>query len=335
MVVLVTGGAGYIGCHVCIELINEGHQVITFDNYSNSTNHQLKIIEKSKNCKIIKIRGDVTDLKTLKSLTSRLSFDAVIHLAGLKSVPDGENNPLLYYKTNVCGTINLLNVLKDHNCKKFIFSSSANVYGNPEYLPIDEKHKLDPSNVYGRTKLQAELIIKDFCNTQGQNFNAISLRYFNPVGASKECNIGENSYNKTNIMPMILLSASKKISFLEIYGDSYNTKDGTAIRDYIHVSDLAKAHVKSLHYHKKIYDVFNIGTGESYTIMDLIYTFEKVNNIEVPFKFSKKREGDLPNSCASVKKAKKDLNWKAIFSLDDMCKDAWKWYKSPKSILND
>lgn len=334
MIVLVTGGAGYLGSHVCLELINEGYDIITFDNYSNSTDAQLKIIEERKKIKIIQIKGDITCRNTVKKVFSQHSIDAVIHLAGLKSVPDAEINPLKYYETNVLGTINLLSAINTQSCKKFVFSSSATVYGKPHYLPMDEKHPREPENVYGRSKLYSERIIQDFCKAQNQTMKALSLRYFNPIGASPECNIGENSKNTTNIMPMLLLTASRKKDYLEVFGHNYNTKDGTAGRDYIHVSDLAKAHVKSLQYEKKKYDVFNVGTGKFYSVIELISTFEKVNNIKIPYKFVDKRKGDISIYFASVSKVNKELGWVANFTLEEMCRDAWQYYKYNKNFLN-
>lgn len=335
MIVLVTGGAGYIGSHICLELINQGYDVVSLDNYSNSDEQQLKIIERKTNSHIIKFFGDVTCPNIIKKIALDFPFGAVIHLAGVKSVPESEINPLQYYKTNVFGTVNLLNSIDSNYCKKFIFSSSATVYGNPNYLPMDEFHELSPQNVYGRSKAYSERIIQDFSNSQNNNFKAVSLRYFNPIGASPKCNIGEKSKHTTNVMPMLLLAASKQIQFLEIFGNNYNTKDGTPGRDYVHVTDLAKAHVKAINYDKKSYEVFNIGTGKPHTVMDLISIFEKVNKVKVPFKIIDNRKGDVPIYFASIEKAKIQLDWESTFDIEDMCRDAWKWHNLNKNITND
>ncbi len=327
--IIITGGLGYIGSHTIVELKEIIDEFIIIDNLSNS---DISVIDKLKTLtkkKIIHYNESINNENKLKEIFKVHQPDSVIHFAGLKSVQEGELNPDKYFYTNVSGTVSLLNALKEYKCSNFIFSSSATVYGNPEYLPYDEEHLTKPINNYGRTKLAAEQIIHDWADNN--NISTLSLRYFNPVGAHITALIGEKPEGiPNNLMPYILEVISGRLKELNVYGDDYDTKDGSGERDYIHVTDLAQAHVSALAYCDKntVNDVFNIGTGESISVFDIINTFKNSLNTNINYKVTKRRDGDLPKYFSATNKAEKYLKWKANKSLIDMCTDSLRWQKN-------
>tara|TARA_B100001059_G_scaffold148088_1_gene147985 strand:+ start:318 stop:1325 length:1008 start_codon:yes stop_codon:yes gene_type:complete len=327
--IIITGGLGYIGSHIVVELKDIIDEFIIIDNLSNS---EISVIDKLKKItkkKIIHFNISINNENELKKIFRAYHPESVIHLAGLKSVQEGELFPDRYFYTNVSGTVSLLNALREYKCSNFIFSSSATVYGKPKYLPYDEEHPTVPVNNYGRTKLSAEQIIHDW--SMNNNVSTVSLRYFNPVGAHESGLIGEKPEGiPNNLMPYILEVISGKLQVLNIYGDDYDTKDGSGERDYIHITDLAQAHVSALDYCKKniINDVFNIGTGESISVFDIVNTFKKSLNITINYNIKNRRDGDLPKYFSTTSKAEKHLKWKANKSLLDMCTDSLRWQKN-------
>tara|TARA_B100001093_G_scaffold239990_1_gene229819 strand:- start:6760 stop:7767 length:1008 start_codon:yes stop_codon:yes gene_type:complete len=327
--IIVTGGLGYIGSHTIVELKDNIDEFIIIDNLSNS---DIDVIKRLKNLirnKIIHYNVSINNENDLKEIFKSHQPESVMHFAGLKSVQEGELHPEKYFHTNVTGTASLLNALKEFNCSHFIFSSSATVYGNPEYLPYDEQHPTNPINNYGRTKLAAEQLIYDW--SVKNDVSSLSLRYFNPVGAHESGLIGEKPEGiPNNLMPYILEVISGNLNELNIYGDDYNTKDGTGERDYIHIIDLAKAHTAALEYVKKNHtnDILNIGTGESISVLDIINTFKNSLSTDINYTITKRREGDLPKYFAKTNKAHNYLKWKANKSLIDMCADSLRWQKN-------
>ena len=327
--IIITGGLGYIGSHTIVELKNSVDEFVIIDDLSNSN---ISIVDRLKNLtkkKIIHIKESVNNENELKEIFKVHQPDSVMHFAGLKSVQEGELYPDKYFYTNVTGTASLLNALKDFNCSYFIFSSSATVYGDPVYLPYDEEHPTNPINNYGRTKLAAEQLIHNW--SIDNNVSSLSLRYFNPVGAHESGYIGEKPQGTpNNLMPYILEVISGNLETLNVYGDDYDTKDGTGERDYIHITDLAKAHIAALEYVQKndINDILNIGTGEPISVLDIINTFENSLNTTINYRITKRREGDLPKYFAETNKAYDCLKWKARKSLFDMCADSLRWQKN-------
>ncbi len=329
--ILVTGGLGFIGSHIVVELLNNNYNVIVIDNLSNS-----KITVKDK-IKLITNKSfelfifDICDKLLLEDLFKKYKISIIIHLAGLKSVNESIKKPLLYYNKNIISTLNLLEMVEKYDVKKFIFSSSATVYGIPTEIPLFENSQvgLNITNPYGKTKYMIEEIIKDY-NYSNNLCKFVILRYFNPVGAHSSGLIGEDPNDiPNNLMPYILKVATNKYDKLSIYGNDYNTRDGTCIRDFIHVVDLAKAHMASIKYNSDSnYDVFNIGTGKGTTVLELVNTFIYVNNINVPYEFIARRSGDIESNYANVNKANNLLNWTADYSIDIMCRDAYNYAKN-------
>lgn len=332
MNILVTGGAGYIGSHTCVKLLDTGFNVIILDNLSNSNPNVIERIEKIANKRVKLYVGDIRNHNILKKIFSENRIDCVIHFAGLKSVNESCINPILYFDNNVSGTISLLKFMEKVSVKNFIFSSSATVYGNESSPPYDESMPTGKvCNPYGRTKYFIEKILKDIYKAN-DSYNITILRYFNPIGAHKSALLGENPVGiPNNIMPYISQVAANKLPLLTIFGNDYNTPDGTCIRDYIHVVDLACGHLKALE--KTInssgsFNIYNLGTGKGYSVLELLHTFEKVSGQKIKFKFGPRRKGDLPIVYASTKKAEKDLKFKAKFDLEKMCLDSWNWQKN-------
>ena len=328
MSILVTGGAGFIGSHTIVELQQAGYDVIALDNLSNSSETALKRVETITNKPVKFYKADILDKNTLNDIFDNEKIECVIHFAGLKAVGESVKKPLLYYENNISGTINLLNTMKNHNVKNIIFSSSATVYGNPSIVPITEDCKKgECTNPYGWTKSMLEQILTDIQHSDTE-WNVILLRYFNPIGAHPSGLIGEDpSGIPNNLMPYITQVAVGKRDELGIFGNDYDTPDGTGVRDYIHVVDLAKGHVKAL---KKINEkaglcIYNLGTGKGYSVLDVVHNFEKANNIKIPYSIKPRREGDIAACYASPKKAKLELDWQANFDLIDMCRDSWNW----------
>lgn len=327
MKLLLTGGAGYIGSHTCIELLDLDVEVVVIDNLSNSSYQSLDRAQSITNKAITFIEGDVRDKELLRSIFREGDIDGVIHFAGLKAVGESNEIPLQYYDNNLNSTIALLQIMEEYDCRNFIFSSSATVYGNPDKLPITEDFPLSVTNPYGRTKLMIEEILKDFYKVN-YNWNIVILRYFNPVGAHPSGLIGEDPNGiPNNLLPYISQVAVGKLDKLNIFGNDYDTLDGTGVRDYIHVVDLAKGHVAALQKLKigSGLNIYNLGRGQGYSVLEMVKTFSEVNDIKINYEFVERREGDIAKCYADPAKANKELNWKAIYGLEEICRDAWNW----------
>ena len=325
MVILVTGGAGYIGSHTCVELLEKGEQLVVIDNFCNSKPEVLDKIREitKKDFKFYKV--DLLDKPGLEKVFQENDIKEVIHFAGLKAVGESVQKPLLYYHNNITGTITLLEVMKKYNCKKIVFSSSATVYGLPKTVPITEDFPLSTTNPYGSTKLFIEQILKDCC-VADKEFAVILLRYFNPIGAHKSGLIGEDPNGiPNNLMPFIVRVADGTYPELKVFGNDYDTPDGTGVRDYIHVVDLSIGHIKAIEKIRKMngVEIYNLGTGNGFSVLDLVKTFEKVNNIKVNYKIVGRRAGDIAVCYANCDKAAKDLGWKCERNIEDMCRDSW------------
>ena len=328
MNVLLAGGAGYIGSHTCVELIKAGHSVVIADNFSNSCPEAVKRVEELTNTKIPLYEADVCDKDAVEKIFAENELDAVIHFAGLKAVGESVEKPTLYYRNNIDSTLTLLEAMIKHKVNNFIFSSSATVYGTPKTVPLVETMPTgSPTNPYGWTKLMMEQILSDTARAN-PDFSVVLLRYFNPIGAHESGRIGEDPNGiPNNLMPYITQVAAGRLEQLGIFGDDYPTHDGTGVRDYIHVVDLAKGHVKALDYsgaHNGC-EVFNLGTGTGYSVLDIVKAFEKVNGIEIPYVIKPRRAGDIAECFANAEKAEKVLGWKAEKDLEEMCYDSWNW----------
>lgn len=323
--ILVTGGAGYIGSHTVVELLNKGEEIVIVDNFSNSSPEVLNKIKQitKKDFKFYEV--DLLDEEKLEQVFKENKIESVIHFAGLKAVGESVEKPIEYYHNNITGTLILLKLMKKYECSKMVFSSSATVYGNPKELPIKEDFPLSTTNPYGSTKLMIEQILQDVA-VADKNFSVAILRYFNPIGAHESGLIGEVPNGiPNNIMPYIMRVAKGKYEKLTIFGDDYPTKDGTGVRDYIHVVDLSKGHLKALDKIRKETGVkiYNLGTGNGYSVLELVKTFEKVNNVKVNYVIGARRTGDIPACYADASKAEKELGWKAEKGIEEMCKDGW------------
>jgi len=327
MKVLVTGGTGYIGSHTVIELINEGMDVVIIDNLSNSKEEVHDILEKITGKKIPFYIGDVCDKDLLKKIFIEEEIDWVIHFAGYKAVGESVLNPLKYYRNNLDSTISLLEVMEEFGVYNIVFSSSATVYGKPASLPINEDFPLSTTNPYGTTKLFIEHILNDLY-IANPKWNITILRYFNPIGASKTGLIGENPNDiPNNLMPYIVKVASGELECLSVFGDDYDTVDGTGVRDYIHVIDLARGHVLSLKNKESGIHIYNLGTGHGTSVLELVKTFEEVNGVKVNYKVVERRPGDIDECYASIEKASRELDFKPIYDIHDMCLDAYNFIK--------
>lgn len=330
MSILVTGGLGYIGSHTVVELLNLNEDVIIVDNLSNSNIDTLDRIESICKKRPIFYQTDIRNYQELYSIFNNHTINSVIHFAGYKAVGESVDQPLSYYDNNLISTITLLNIMNEFNINNFVFSSSATVYGDSPELPIKEDSPLSVTNPYGRTKLMIEDMLRDICYSN-KNLNVAILRYFNPVGAHPSGLIGEDpSGIPNNLMPYIFKVALGELPVLNIFGNDYDTHDGTGIRDFIHVVDLAIGHVYAL---KKLNSnpglvTYNLGTGKGYSVLDLVNIFEKEANCSIPYKFTDRRKGDIDICFASTDKAYTELGWKANFNINDMCKDTWNWCKS-------
>ncbi len=335
MKILVTGGTGFIGSHTCVELLDSGYDVVIIDNLSNSKREVADYIEKITNKSVTFYEGDVCDKEILRKIFKENKIDAVIHFAGYKAVGESVLKPLMYYKNNILSTLSLLEVMNEFNVKKIAFSSSATVYGKPKSLPIKEDFPLSTTNPYGTTKLIIEGILKDLYNSDNEWSIAI-LRYFNPIGAHKSGLIGENPNGiPNNLMPYIIKVATGELDCLGIFGNDYDTHDGTGVRDYIHVTDLAKGHVKAIEkiLNDKGCDCYNLGTGNGYSVLDLVNTFMKVNNVRVKYEIKKRRPGDIDSCYADPSYAYEKLGWRAEKDINEMCLDAYNFVK--KSDKNE
>ena len=330
MNILLTGGAGYIGSHTAVTLIEAGHDVVLFDNLSNSDAFVLDCLEKITGKKITFIEGDIQDTELLSKTLSEYKVETVMHFAGLKAVGESVQDPLQYYDNNVGGSLSLIRAMQQNKVKKIVFSSSATVYGEPQYLPYDEDHPTNPINPYGRTKLFTEDILHDVAVSDSEWSIAV-LRYFNPVGAHESGLIGESPKGTpNNLMPFIVKVASGELEKLNIFGNDYETRDGTGERDYIHVVDLAEGHLAALNFLKehKGWHAMNLGSGQSATVLELLHAFEKINHKKIPYKVVARREGDLPAYFAKPDLANKALQWKTKRSIESMCESAWKFQES-------
>ncbi|MGN0506393.1 MAG: UDP-glucose 4-epimerase GalE [Lachnospiraceae bacterium] len=331
MRILVTGGAGYIGSHTCVELLNAGHEVVVVDNLCNSSEKSLERVQEITGKPVVFYQADLLDREALTKIFEKETIDAVIHFAGLKAVGESVSKPLEYYHNNITGTLILCDVMRAHGVKNIIFSSSATVYGNPAFIPITEEcPKGQITNPYGQTKGMLEQILTDL-HTADPEWNVVLLRYFNPIGAHKSGRIGEDPKGiPNNLVPYVSQVAVGKLDHLNVYGDDYDTPDGTGVRDYIHVVDLAIGHVKAL---KKIEDksgvsIYNLGTGKGYSVLQIVKAFEKACGKKIPYVICGRRPGDISTCYADPAKAKEELGWVAECSLEEMCEDTWRWQKS-------
>ncbi len=333
MLILITGGAGYIGSHSLVALSEAGYDFVVYDNLSNSSKESIKRVEKIINKSISFEEGDIRDKETLKKVFAKYQIDSVIHFAGLKAVGESVLKPLEYYDNNVVGTLRLLEVMKEFDCKKIVFSSSATVYGNPKSNPIKEDFPVGNTiNPYGTSKYMMERILEDLYISDN-SFKIAILRYFNPVGAHESGLIGEDPNGiPNNLMPFISQVAVGKREFLSVFGADYDTHDGTGVRDYIHVVDLAYGHVKAIDYLNSKNSmkplVVNLGTGKGYSVLDMVKAFEKASGKKVPCKIVERRSGDIATCYSDPSFAKEILGWEAKKSIDDMCSDGWKWQKN-------
>jgi len=327
--ILVTGGAGYIGSHTCVELLENGYEIVVLDNFVNSKPESLNRIRKITGKDFRFYEADLLDKDAIKQIFAENKIDAVIHFAGLKAVGESVAQPLRYYHNNVTGTLILCQVMQEAGVKKMVFSSSATVYGDPETVPIQEHFPLHTTNPYGSTKLMIEDILRDLFVADKQ-WSIALLRYFNPIGAHKSGLIGEDPNGiPNNLMPYIAQVASGKLEVLSVFGNDYDTKDGTGVRDYIHVVDLAQGHIKAL---EKVLsdtgvDAYNLGTGTGYSVLEMVKTFEKVNGVKVNYQITPRRPGDIAECYADPKKSKELLDWQAKFGIEEMCRDSWNFVK--------
>lgn len=338
MKILVTGGAGYIGSHTVVELYAAGHEAVVIDNLSNSSEKSLERVAAITGKKIPFYKVDINDRKGLEAVFEKEDFDACIHFAGLKAVGESVSLPWEYYNNNITGTLVLLDVLRKHGCKNIIFSSSATVYGTPAFIPITEEcPKGEITNPYGRTKSMLEDILTDIQKADPE-WNVILLRYFNPIGAHKSGTIGENPNGiPNNLMPYITQVAVGKLEKLHVFGDDYDTPDGTGVRDYIHVVDLARGHVKAI---DKLIDhpgtvIYNLGTGVGYSVLDIVKNFEKASGVPIPYVIEGRREGDIATCYSDATKAKNELGWVAEYGIEEMCTSSWNWQKNNPNGYED
>lgn len=328
MAILVTGGAGYIGSHTCVELLNEGHEIVVMDNLSNSSEESLRRVEGITGKKVKFYKADLLDKEALEEIFEKEQIDSVIHFAGLKAVGESVVKPLEYYHNNITGTLILCDVMRNHGVKNIVFSSSATVYGDPAFVPITEDcPKGQITNPYGQTKSMLEQILSDL-HVADPEWNVVLLRYFNPIGAHKSGSIGEDPKGiPNNLVPYIAQVAVGKLKCLGVFGNDYKTHDGTGVRDYIHVVDLALGHVKAL---KKIEEkagvcIYNLGTGVGYSVLDVVKAYEKACGKTIAYEIKPRRAGDIAACYADPAKAKQELGWEAERGIEEMCEDSWRW----------
>ena len=330
MKILVTGGAGYIGSHTCVELLNEGYEVVIVDNLYNSSPKAVDRIQEITGKTVTFYETDLLDKEGMKKIFDQEKIDAVIHFAGLKAVGESVAKPIEYYHNNITGTLNLCDEMRNHGVKNIIFSSSATVYGDPAQIPITEEcPKGMPTNPYGWTKWMLEQILTDI-HTADPEWNVILLRYFNPIGAHKSGMIGEDPKGiPNNLLPYVAQVAIGKLECLGVFGNDYDTPDGTGVRDYIHVVDLAKGHVLAIEkYNKPGLHICNLGTGQGYSVLELVHAFERVNGVKVKYEIKPRRAGDIATCYADPTRAKEELGWVATRGIDEMCRDTWNFAKT-------
>ncbi len=327
MQILLTGGAGYIGSHTCVELLNSGYDVVVADNLYNSNVESLKRVKQITGKDVKFYKADILDKKAMRKIFKKNKIDVVIHFAGLKAVGESNKIPLKYYENNISGTVALCEVMNEFNCKNIVFSSSATVYGVAEKMPLTEDMPLGAINPYGRTKLFIEDILRDLCNSDS-DWSVALLRYFNPIGAHPSGLIGEDPKGiPNNLMPYVAQVAVGRLKELSVFGNDYDTVDGTGVRDYIHVVDLARGHVKAVDFvsDNKGCEAINLGTGNGVSVLELVEAFKKASGVNVPYKIVERREGDPAKVYANADKAKQLLNWEAEFGIEQMCRDSWNW----------
>ena len=337
MAILITGGAGYIGSHTMVEFLNAGRELVVVDNFMNSKPESLERVKKitGKDFKFYQV--DLLDKEALDKVVRENNIDSWIHFAGLKAVGESCAKPMLYYHNNITGTLNLCDVLSKYGAKRMVFSSSATVYGNPASVPITEDFPLSTTNPYGETKLMIERILKDIYNADNE-WSISVLRYFNPIGAHKSGLIGEDPQGiPNNLLPYITQVAAGRRECLSVFGNDYNTPDGTGVRDYIHVVDLARAHLKAMELAETVtgIDYFNIGTGVGYSVLDIINAYEKATGIKINYKITARRPGDIDECYANPKKAYEVLGWKAEYNIEDMCRDSYNWQRQNPNGYDD
>lgn len=329
MNVLITGGAGYIGSHTCVELLEHGCGIVAMDNYCNSSPDVIRRIQAIAGKTFPVYRCDMLDEAALEKIFRENSIDAVIHFAGLKAVGESVEKPLEYYRNNVTGTLNLLFLMRRYGVRKMVFSSSATVYGMNNRAPFTEDMPLSTTNPYGTTKLMIETILRDLCRAE-KGWKVALLRYFNPIGAHPSGEIGENPNGiPNNLMPYIMKVAVGKLPYLRVFGDDYPTPDGTGVRDYIHVCDLAAGHLKALQKLDSLDGAraFNLGTGKGSSVLDVVHAFEKASGVKIPYKITPRRPGDIATCYADCTRAKNELGWQAKYTLGDMCRDSWNFIR--------
>jgi len=337
MKILVTGGAGYIGSHACVELLNAGYEVVVLDNLSNSKEEALRRVQEITGKSLKFYKADLLDTEALDTIFKQESIDAVMHFAGLKAVGESVSIPLRYYHNNITGTLLLCEAMQKYGVKNMVFSSSATVYGDPSRVPITEDFPLSATNPYGHTKLMIEQILRDLYISDN-NFNIAILRYFNPVGAHKSGLIGEDPKGiPNNLVPYITQVAAGKLDELKVFGNDYPTPDGTGVRDYIHVVDLVLGHLKAL---DKLMTnpgvvTYNLGTGKGYSVLEMVNAFRKVTGKPIPYRIVDRRPGDIASCYADPSKANKELGWKATRGLEEMCQDAWRWQSNNPNGYED
>ena len=338
MKILVTGGAGFIGSHTVVELQEAGYDTVVLDNLCNASEKALERVEAITSKKVPFYKADILDREALEEIFAKEGIDAVIHFAGLKAVGESVQKPWEYYENNIAGTLTLVDVMRKHGVKNIIFSSSATVYGNPAFIPITEEcPKGECTNPYGWTKSMLEQILSDIQKADPE-WNVILLRYFNPIGAHRSGTMGENPNGiPNNLMPYITQVAVGKLKELGVFGDDYDTPDGTGVRDYIHVVDLAKGHVKAL---RKIEEkaglkIYNLGTGTGYSVLDIVKNFEEATGVKIPYSIKPRRAGDIATCYSDASKAKEELGWEAEYGIREMCEDSWRWQKNNPNGYED
>ncbi len=338
MAILVTGGAGFIGSHTCVELLNAGYEVVVLDNLVNASEKSLERVKAIAGKEVTFYKGDILDRTILNEIFEKEKIDSCIHFAGLKAVGESVQKPWEYYNNNISGTLTLVDVMRQHDCKNIIFSSSATVYGDPAEIPITENcPKGQCTNPYGWTKSMLEQVLMDIQKADPE-WNVILLRYFNPIGAHKSGTMGENPNGiPNNLMPYITQVAVGKLKELGVFGDDYDTPDGTGVRDYIHVVDLALGHVKAL---KKIDEkcglaIYNLGTGHGYSVLDIVKNFEAATGVKIPYSIKPRRAGDIATCYCDPSKAERELGWKAQYGIKEMCEDSWRWQKNNPNGYDD
>jgi UDP-glucose 4-epimerase len=331
MAILVTGGAGYIGSHTTVQLLEAGYEVVILDNFHNSHEEAVNRIQELTGKDLALIRGDINCQVTLESIFTNYRIDAVIHFAGLKAVGESNRIPLTYYRVNVAGTLSLCETMRKHGCGNLVFSSSATVYGNPGTIPIPESCRTSATNPYGRSKLMAEEILADLQKSQPDFWNITLLRYFNPIGAHPSGRIGEDPNDiPNNLLPYVAQVATGRLETVNVFGNDYDTPDGTGVRDYIHVLDLAAGHIRALEHQQRTsagLHIFNLGTGRGISVLEIIEKFRVISGQPIPYRIAPRRQGDIATCYADPTKAHNELGWRCNFNLEDMIRDIWNWQR--------